>query len=70
MTLALIWQAANNDWEVQCPSKVLATCRKLIVGWQATQKCSFEDIIKKMDFFFTTFYLVPEGSQKQLLDTK
>ncbi len=29
--------------------------RLIIVGWQATQKCSFEYIIKKMDFFFTTF---------------
>ncbi len=27
----------------------------LIVGLQATQKCSFEYIIKKMDFFFRTF---------------
>ena len=29
--------------------------RLLIVGWQATQKCSFEYILKEMDFFFTTF---------------
>ncbi len=26
----------------------------ILVGWQATQKCSFEYMIKKMDFFFTT----------------
>ncbi len=27
----------------------------VVVGWQATQKYSFEYIIKKMDFLFTTF---------------
>ncbi len=27
---------------------------RYVVGWQATQKCNLEYIIKKMDFFFTT----------------
>ncbi len=33
----------------------MCCCYVIIVGWQATQKYSFEYILKKMDFFFTNF---------------
>ncbi len=34
-----------------------------IVGWQATQKCDVKYIVKKMDFFSESFYLIPRDSK-------
>ncbi len=39
----------------------------ILVGWQATQKCNFKYIVKKMDFFFMIFLFDTQRLEKVML---
>ncbi len=67
----------GNSYPIQAilkPTQILPTSKvcvsenpSFLVGWQVTQKCNLEYIIKKMDFFFTTFLFSAQRLKKLML---